>query len=529
MTIAPGTFLGSYEILAPLGAGGMGEVFRARDTRIGRAVAIKVLPAATTGDGDRLRRFEQEARAAGGMNHPNLVTIHEFGSHEGAPFMVMELLEGHTLRDLVRSTDDGAGPPRLSIRKVIDYGKQLATGLAAAHEKGIVHRDLKPENIFVTSEGRVKILDFGLAKIDLQDEKERTVRKDEQTRPGTVMGTSGYMSPEQAGGRPADFRSDQFSFGAVLYEILTGHRAFQRQSPVQTLNAIIEEDPEPIATVNAKVPQPLRWIVDRCLAKDPADRYASTRDLAHDLQVIGEHLSEIGSGSQVAVARATGRGMRWMLFAVAALALVALGGTLALLLRRQPAPQPVALRSLTYSGHDFAPAASPDGKTIAFVSDRDGTPRIWVKQLVGGGEVALSGGPDYHPRFSPDGSMLLFIRGRGSESTLYRIPFLGGEPRKLLQNVDSADWSPDGHQIAIARLLGAGSSLSVVNSDGSNERELYRVNEVFVQPRWSPDGRIVAASEFGTSTLSSVRFKPLLLIDIATRRGRRSRCDPAPQ
>jgi eukaryotic-like serine/threonine-protein kinase len=522
VTISSGSKIGEFQIIGPLGAGGMGEVYRARDPRLGRDIAIKILPDEFSSDAERAHRFEQEARAASALNHPNIVSIYDIGSSDSIRFIAMELVDGQTLRELI---DEG----QLPVRRALTLAAQVAEGLAAAHGRGVVHRDLKPENILISKEGVAKILDFGLAKVDLKDEQQRTVRKEEQTRPGTVMGTSGYMSPEQARGRTADFRSDQFSFGAVLYEILTGQRAFQRQSSVQTLNAIIEDDPEPIATVNARIPPPLRWIVDRCLAKDPADRYASTRDLAHDLQTVREHLSEIGSGSEIVVARPTRRGLRLMSRVAAALALVGLGAVGALLLRRQTVQQPVALRSLTYSGHDFAPAASPDGKTIAFVSDRDGAPRIWIKQLVGGGEVVLSSGPDYYPRFSPDGSMLLFIRGRGADSTLYRMPLLGGEPRKLLQDVDSADWSPDGRQIAFARLLGGGSSLGMINSDGSNEHELYRITEeIFAQPRWSPDGRTIAASEFGASTVSSISFKPLLLLDIATRRGRRLMARPGP-
>ena len=522
MTISSGSKINEFEIIGPLGAGGMGEVYRARDPRLGRDIAIKILPDEFSSNAERAHRFEQEARAASALNHPNIVSIYDIGSSHSIRFIAMELVEGQTLRELIAEG-------QLPVRRALTIAAQIAEGLAAAHGRGVVHRDLKPENILISKEGQAKILDFGLAKVDLQDEQQRTARKEEQTRPGTVMGTSGYMSPEQARGRPADFRSDQFSFGAILYEILTSRRAFQRQSSVQTLTAIIEDDPEPIATVNARVPQPLRWIVDRCLAKDPADRYASTRDLAHDLQTVREHLSDIGSGSDIAVARGTGRGLRWIAPAAVALALLALGGAVALLLRRQPA-QPVALRSLTYSGHDLAPAASPDGKTIAFVSDRDGTPRIWVKQLAGEGEVAVSSGPDYYPRFSPDGSTLLFIRGRGAEGTLYRIPLLGGEPRKLLQDVDSADWSPDGRQIAFARLRGGGSSFGVINSDGSNERELYRINEVFVQPRWSPDGRTIAVTAVvgPTSNVTPATFKPLLLLEVATRHARRVAARPGP-
>ena len=254
MALSTGNRLGPYEIVAPIGAGGMGEVYRARDPRIGRDVAIKVLPASFAKDEDRMQRFEREARAAGTLNHPNLVTIHEFGSHEGSPYIVMELLEGETLR--ARLTDPATAMGRtLPARKVVEYGVAIAGGLAAAHDKEIVHRDLKPDNIFITRDGRVKILDFGLAKLsgpmDLDGSQKLTAEL--QTTPGTVMGTAGYMSPEQVRGLPSDHRSDIFSFGAILYEMLTGRGAFRRDSAVETMNAILTVDPPEIARESGSI------------------------------------------------------------------------------------------------------------------------------------------------------------------------------------------------------------------------------------------------------------------------------------
>jgi tetratricopeptide (TPR) repeat protein len=283
---------GRYEILKKLGAGGMGEVYRARDLTLGRAVAIKVLRGAAFTDPERLARFEQEARSASALNHPNIVTIYEVGTEGEARYIAMELVEGRTLREILR---DGI----LLTRRALQLAAQAAEGLAEAHAAGIVHRDLKPENIMV-AQGRVKILDFGLAKVvaspGLEDAPTGSFESP-ATEPGRVLGSVGYMSPEQASGRPLDFRSDQFSCGAILYEMVTGHAAFRRPTPAQTLSAIIEDEPRPIAELNPAVPPPLRWIIERCLAKDPAERYASTRDMARDLANVLGHLDEVSSGA----------------------------------------------------------------------------------------------------------------------------------------------------------------------------------------------------------------------------------------
>src|SRR5215472_9775593 len=253
MTLVAGSRLGPYEILGPIGAGGMGEVYKARDPRLGREVAIKVLPASLSQDPDRLRRFEQEAKAAGVLNHPNITAVYDIGSADGAPYVVQELLEGETLRSLL------AGG-RLPQRKAIDYALQMAHGLSAAHDKGSVHRDLKPENLFVTKDGRVKILDFGLAKLTQRacevDTNALTVS--DLTEPGAVLGTVGYMSPEQVSGKPADHRADIFAFGAILYEMVTGKRAFQKPTPPETMSAILNEDPSSISQLAPTIPPALQ-------------------------------------------------------------------------------------------------------------------------------------------------------------------------------------------------------------------------------------------------------------------------------
>src|ERR1044071_882456 len=314
MPLQSGSRLGPYEIVSPLGAGGMGEVYRARDTRLGRDVALKVLPAEFARDPGRRARFEQEAKAAAALNHPNIVGLHDIGEEDGVFYTVSELVPGDTLSALLER-----GP--VPLRKLLDLAVQLADGMAAAHTARIAHRDLKPANIMVTGDGRAKILDFGLAKLAsiAPSSPDETVTV-HQTEPGMILGTVNYMSPEQARGKPADYRSDQFSFGLILYEMAAGRRAFERLESVQTMAAILSEDPPPIART---IPGPLRWAIDRCLAKDPADRYDSSRDLFQELRHIRDHLSEASVSQAPALsapAAASGRRpARWPYAAAAAL------------------------------------------------------------------------------------------------------------------------------------------------------------------------------------------------------------------
>src|SRR5262245_619190 len=279
VTLAAGTRLRPYEILSPLGAGGMGEVYRAKDPRLGREVAIKVLPASLSRDADRLRRFEQEARAAGALNHPNITAVYDVGTHDGSPYVVSELLEGETLR--ARMVGGALAP-----RRAVEYAIQIASGLASAHEKGIVHRDLKPENLFVTRDGRVKTLDFGLAKLLAPEEKRSETELPTATEPGVVLGTIGYMSPEQVRGQVADARSDIFSFGSILYEMLSGSRAFSGGSTADTMSAILLKEPPDLSVTNENVPPGLERIVRHCLEKNPEQRFHSAHDLAFDLQAL---------------------------------------------------------------------------------------------------------------------------------------------------------------------------------------------------------------------------------------------------
>ena len=498
MALTPGSKFGPYEIQAPLGAGGMGEVYRATQSSLGRQVAIKVLASASASDPERLRRFEQEARAASALNHPNIISIYDVGRENGTAYIAMEFVEGRTLRSLLE-----AGP--LGIKKTLQIAAQIAEGLAKAHAAGIVHRDLKPENVMVTRDGFVKILDFGLAKLlpsGFDSSSQTMTSAVAGTHPGMVMGTAGYMSPEQARGAELDYRSDIFSFGSILYEMVAGKQPFKAASSAQTLAAIIEDDPVPVSEANPKTPTPLRWVIERCLAKDPEDRYSSTRDLARDLASIRDHLSDATTSGQMPQAAHATRRPKWLVPAVLTLSGMIVGGVLVGWLRPELSATPPTLRYLTFSGNDFAPSVSPDGRTVAFVSGRDGSFRIWLKQLESGSETVLTPGPDDNsPRFSPDGGWIMFIHNRAA----YRIPSLGGEPRRLLDNVDDAGWSPDGRQIAFVRFESGGKTGTDIGiasvPDGAARLIHHIANENLHSPSWSPDGSTIAliAQRFGTA------------------------------
>ncbi|HET8901625.1 MAG TPA: protein kinase [Holophagaceae bacterium] len=489
----PGTKLGPYEILAPLGAGGMGEVYKARDARLDRLVAIKVLPEHLAKNPDSLARFEREAKAVAALNHPNILAIHDLGKQDDLVFAVMELLDGESLRARLAH-----GP--LPVRKATELAVQMAHGLAAAHEKGVIHRDLKPDNLWITKDGRLKILDFGLAKQatpfasgsgSLMPTESLAVLGGVHTEEGMILGTVGYMSPEQVRGEAVDARSDIFSFGAVFFEMLTGRRAFARNSASDTLAAILRDDPTEVADTSKPLPAGLHRVLDHCLEKDATHRFHDAQDLAFALESsLGD--SGVPSTGAMKAPRLSPKSRLPLLAAFLAGGVLVWGATL--LFRPAPAAlRPVALRYLTYSGRDSSPAASPDGKTLAFTSNRDGKSRIWLKQLRGGGEVALSAGPDDYPRFSPDGASILFIRTEDGASSLYRMSVLGTDPRKVVDDAVYGDWSPDGGRIAfLRRILENGtdsSSLCLIGSEGGGERELARLPGVLlVQPRWSPDG-----------------------------------------
>jgi Tol biopolymer transport system component len=492
--------IGPYRAIRQLGAGGMGEVFLAHDDELGRNIAIKLLPAHLAEDAEHLARLRAEARSASSLNHPNIVTIYEIGRDDSRrTFMAMEFVDGQTLRELARSP--------LPVRKALQLAAQLADGLAAAHKRGLVHRDLKPENIMVTADGVVKILDFGLARGG-------GVSETNVSEPGMLVGTYGYMSPEQARAGEIDYRSDQFSFGAILYELLTGNRAFDGATNIETLFMVVRDEPASLSIVAPQIPAPVRWIVERCLSKDPEERYVSTRDLARDLQHLRDHFTETGVQTPIreqATLRTIVR-KRWPVAAAVALALAA--GSLATAWMRRPEPRVITQeRYLTYSGHDYSPAASPDGKLIAFASSRDGVQRIWLKQVAGGNEVALTNavsGIDDFPRFSPDSAAVIYIHTeQGRPGSLWRVPAVGGEPRRLSENVTSADYSPDGSQLAFTRVVLEGSrqrtAIFLANADASNGREIARTDVGALYPRWSRDGsRFAVVTPHGGRVMQAV-------------------------
>ncbi len=449
MSLTPGSRLGPYEIVGQIGAGGMGEVYRARDPRLGREVAIKVLPASFSEDADRLRRFEQEAKAAGILNHPNLTAVHDIGTHEGAPYVVQELLEGETLRAAL------AGG-RLSPRKAIDYALQIVHGLAAAHEKGIVHRDLKPENVFVTNDGRVKILDFGLAKLTHTEERGQATSLPTATagtEPGVVLGTLGYMSPEQVRGRPADARSDIFSFGAILYEMLAGRRAFQGDSAADTMSAILKEDPPDLSVTNQNVSPGLERVVRHCLEKSPEQRFHSAHDVAFDLESLSGISQPRGPAAAPSLARR--RPPAWL---VAALALAA-GLGVGRILWKAPPPAPVSFRRLTFQrGFVTSARFAADGQTAIYAARWDGRiqPQIFSTRIESGGPIRLDLPESDVLSISRTGEMLLLDRVRRAggftrAGTLARAPISGGAARDLLEDVADADWAPDGQAMAVIR------------------------------------------------------------------------------
>ena len=509
MATSPGKKIGPYEVISSIGAGAMGEVYRARDTRLDREVALKILPAEFSENSERLARFEQEARSASALNHPNIITIFNVGVADTTSYLSMELVEGKSLRAVL-----DAGP--ISLRRIVTLASQLADGLAKAHAAGIVHRDLKPENLMISKDGLLKILDFGLAKITVVSTNQAS-NLQTQTSAGAIVGTPGYMSPEQVSGKDVDFRADQFSFGTILYEMITGKRAFQRDSGVESMAAIITEEPEPVHTLNPEIPLALRWVLDRCMAKDPDERYASTQDLSRDLQLIRDHISDLGSVSLSAVPQPGKRFRPWLL---SLFLITFLAGVAAAYWYFRPKPQELLeMLTVTFTGKDSAPAVSPDGKLIAFRSDRDGTPRIWLKQIAADNEVVLSSGPDDYPRFSADSSSIFFLRRQGAGTSLYRISVLGGEERKILDDVHSADLSPNGKQIAFLRWKSGESSVFTANVDGTGVELVTRIEKIQVEfPRWSPDGNRIVATRNWTG--NAINLDAILIVDTKTKEKR---------
>ncbi len=488
MTLSTGSKLGPYEILAPIGAGGMGEVYRAKDPRLGREVAIKVLPASFSQDPDRLKRFEQEARAAGVLNHPGITAVYDFGTQDNAPYIVTELLEGETLRARLLA---GSVP----VRKAIEYAVQIARGLAAAHEKGIVHRDLKPENLFLTKDGRVKILDFGLAKLKIDGGE--SGHTDMQTvsggtQPGVVLGTMGYMAPEQVRGKAADRRSDIFSFGTILYEMLAGQRAFRGDTAADTITAILTKEPPDLSTTNKEIHPGLDRIVRHCLEKNPEERFESARDVAFDLEALSG-LS--GTTTGVGALPARGRRRRWPAIALAAVlgALVA-GPFVYSAGRKAGFVEPPSFRQITFSRGEVGSALfAPDGQTIVYSAAWEGKPfEVFINRpespesrpfgLPPADIFAISSTGEMAVCLNPERSAAFIRSGR-----LARISIAGGAPRDILDHVQWADWSPDGKDLAVVRDAGVRNRLEYPVG-----KALYETSGWISHPRISPGGDLVA-------------------------------------
>ncbi|HEV8366623.1 MAG TPA: protein kinase [Pyrinomonadaceae bacterium] len=494
MSLSPNTTLAHYTIVSKIGAGGMGEVYRARDTRLDREVAIKLLLEEVSGDSDRLERFEQEARATSALNHPNILTVYDTGTHEGSPYIVTELLEGEELRDRLET-----GP--IPLRKVIDYAQQIVNGLSAAHEKGIIHRDLKPENLFITKDDRAKILDFGLAKLRGNNESlgsEDATRR-AITNPGVVMGTVGYMSPEQVRGQLADHRSDIFSFGAILHEMITGRRAFRRETMAESMSAILKEEPEELTQSNPNVSPALDRIVRRCLEKKPERRFQSTSDLGFALESLSASSSSTGSSTislpEVATEPESQKPIRRP-FVYALGFILLIGGIIAGMLgsrlfRQTSMPN---YEQLTFRrGFVYHARFAPDGQTIVYSGEWNGHPSEIFSTRAGLSESRSLGLTNADVlAISSTGEMAVLLKRQFMgqlirKGTLARVPMIGGTPREILEDVQEADWSPDGKDLAVVRYV-----------DGRNRLEypigkvLYETAGYISYPRISPKGGRIA-------------------------------------
>ena len=536
IAIEPGMLVSHYQVVGRLGAGGMGEVYKALDTVLGRTVALKVLPLHLVRNEERTRRFVQEARSASSLNHPNIVTIYEIGqapvvaSGEGVldadpiHYIAMELVEGVTLKHKIH--DEGS-----NLRTLLAYIAQAAEGLAKAHAAGIVHRDLKPDNIMVSADGFVKVLDFGLAKLtvpqDPSDAHTRTMPARDETREGIILGTVAYMAPEQVQGKSADHRSDIFAIGTILYEVATRRRPFTGDSDVEVMHKILHDKPEPVADINPTVPAELRRTIRRCLAKEPERRFQSMKDVAIELAEIVEEFEQLsiastssgsgsGSGATLAAVRPrAGAAWKGAIAGVALLALAAIGFGLYQWRHGRAAPaglvafESMNIRPLTSSGRAFrTPAISPDGKYVAYVSREPTGFSVWMRQVATGSEVRIV--PEQPTQlqalvFSPDGNYLYYgSSDQGSANILYSwlfaVPTIGGQPRKVLFDVDTAvAFSPDGAQIAFGRGVPAEGKnhVMVAKADGSAVRTLASFPRVLNagRPVWSPDGtKIVVAA-----------------------------------
>jgi serine/threonine protein kinase/WD40 repeat protein len=564
MDLSAGTVLNHYKILSRIGAGGMGEVYLAEDTRLGRQVALKVLPPQFTADSDRVRRFVGEARAASALNHPHIVTIYDIGDvHlDGAEahsvyFIAMEFVEGTTLQALIHRD-------RAELKKLLEYFSQTADGLAKAHGAGIIHRDLKPENIMISGDGYAKILDFGLAKLvepeapsgqaSSDDSLEAPTAMMGRTQAGVVMGTIGYMSPEQAQGKPVDHRSDIFSFGCMLYEAATMQKPFKGDSLIDSLHKIVYSQPAPIRDANPNAPAELQRIIRKCLAKDAGERYQSIKDVAIDLRELireydsqpsvsamfapsfagegqfqqqptalhpsqpsfadsrsgfsGPHQTMSGQTSAI-TAIVPSRRARWLALGAGLVILAVIGFVSLYVFYGQkgarsggPAFETTRISKLTSTGQSVRAVISPDGKYVVHIIREAGKTGLWVRQTATSSNVPIVPADDgsyVGMTFSRDGNYIYFTKGEKSTTirNLFQIPVLGGSPKKLIEDVDSAiSFSADGKRFVFVRHKQGESTLVTANADGSGEQQLtsFKQPDLFLEPSWSPDGKTIAAT-----------------------------------
>jgi serine/threonine protein kinase len=490
MRLASGTNLGAYQIVAPLGVGGMGEVYRARDGLLKREVAIKVIPETYASDPERLRRFQFEAEAAASLNHPNIVTVHHVGRDNGISYIVAELLQGETLRERLRS-----GP--IPVRVATDFGAQIARGLAAAHEQGIVHRDLKPENIFVTRDGRIKILDFGLAKLTEPPSGLEPGRNDSEptathvTEPGMAVGTAAYMSPEQVRSRPVDFHADIFALGAVLYEMLAGKRAFAKPTAAETMTAILNEDPLSLSQSRRNIPPGLHRVILRCLEKKPEQRFQSASDLAFAL----EALSDPSDSGTLAISPAKRSRRTWILVSACAIAIA----TAVIVWLRLPPAVPV-VESITQITDDGEPKFGPhtDGTRIYFNEGGSGGTYIAQVSVRGGRTGPVEDAPTNYwiLGVTPDGGEMLL----NNENDVVAVSLPAGQPRRVLDRMSTYDASllPDGRIIYSTRGEHRTSDVMLAERDGSNPRKIRSFDTFIGMSGVSRDGQqvLICAEQF---------------------------------
>jgi Tol biopolymer transport system component len=505
MPLSVGDKLGPYEIVAPIGAGGMGEVYKARDARLKREVAVKTLSGEFAADTTRRQRFEAEARAVAALNHPNIVAIYDVGTHDGTPYIVTELVDGEPLA--------GSGLP---LRKILDWAVQIANGLAAAHAAGIVHRDLKPANILLARDGRIRILDFGLAKLSLVPAGAAIETQTLQTQPGVVMGTVGYMSPEQVRGKEADPRSDIFSFGLVLYELLSGRRAFQGETAVEIMTAILKQEPPDLPD---SVPRGVRQIVHHCLEKNPADRFQSAHDLGFALAALSENPTQSGTAQKLA---RVPRWRQWTLMASGALALVVL--SIAAYRVFAPVPQPTNWNGALLGGPEiaFRPRSSPDGHLVAFYAVDEGYTQVGVMTPASGNWSILThshqSGYVTNVTWAPDGATIYYDRMAAVPQGIYSVPVLGGDERLVVPKAFRPEALPDGSLLAVKLNASHQWQLFRFWPDTGREQDLpvavVDADDSLANPRAFPDGReaVVDGAPLGQEA-GGMR---LLIVDLAT-------------